>query len=96
MITKQPARAKAKVDVTFSLPRDEQAQNVCVCGDWDGWQPNHIMQRENGEWQFKLELERGKEYQFRYLVNGEQWLNDPNADKYVPNPFGSENFVVLT
>lgn len=54
------------------------------------------MQPMNGDWKYTLELERGREYQFRYLINGEQWLNDPNAAKYVPNPFGSENFVVVT
>lgn len=96
MITKQAARVKDKVDVTFVLPREEPVQNVCICGDWDAWQPNHIMQQINGDWKYTLELERGREYQFRYLVNGEQWQNDPNADNYVPNPFGSENFVVVT
>jgi hypothetical protein len=40
-------------------------------------------------------LEPGHDYQFRYLVDGETWLNDPAADKYVPNPFGSENSVVI-
>lgn len=96
MITKEAAHGKGKVKVTFALPREPAAENACVCGDWDGWQPDHTMQRKNGEWKYTLELEPGKEYQFRYLVNGAQWLNDPNADKYVPNPFGSENFVVVT
>lgn len=96
MITKDTSRAKDKVQVTFALSRDPAAENACVCGDWDDWQPNHTMRQENGDWKYTLTLERGKEYQFRYLVNGEQWVNDPDADKYVPNAFGSENSVVAT
>jgi len=38
----------------------------------------------------------GREYAFRYRVDGERWENDPGADKYVPNPFGSDNSVVVT
>lgn len=96
MITKDASRANDKTQVTFALPRDPATETACVCGDWDDWQPKHTMHQENGDWKYILELESGKEYQFRYLVNGEQWLNDPNADKHVPNPFGSENFVVVT
>lgn len=43
-----------------------------------------------------VDLEPGREYQFRYLVNDETWLNDPQADKYVPNPCGDQNCVVVT
>jgi len=52
--------------------------------------------RNNGTWYTVVELERGKEYQFRYLVNGREWHNDWNADKYVPNPYGGTNSVVST
>jgi hypothetical protein len=41
-----------------------------------------------------VELESGKEYQFRYLINGETWENDFEADAYAPTPFGVENSVV--
>ena len=42
-----------------------------------------------------LELEQGKEYQFRYLIDGESWLNDDEADKLSPTPFGdAQNSVI--
>jgi hypothetical protein len=43
-----------------------------------------------------LELEPGREYPFRYLVNGEHWCNDWHADAYVPGDFGEDNCVVVT
>jgi hypothetical protein len=30
------------------------------------------------------------------LVNGAEWHNDWQADKYVPNPFSGDNSVVIT
>jgi hypothetical protein len=41
-------------------------------------------------------LEAGKEYQFRYLIDGTVWKNDPQADSFVENSFGEENSVVST
>jgi hypothetical protein len=43
-----------------------------------------------------LELEPGREYQFRYLINGEHWWNDWNADDYVPGVSGADNCLVVT
>jgi hypothetical protein len=43
-----------------------------------------------------LELAPGKAYQFRYLLDGDRWENDWRADRYVPNPYGGDNSVVLT
>jgi hypothetical protein len=43
-----------------------------------------------------LELEPGREYPFRYVVNGVHWCNDWHADTYVPNGLGEDNCVVRT
>ena len=52
--------------------------------------------RTNGNWRITLALPKGQEYQFRYLVNGQDWHNDWHADKYARNKFGSDNSVVVT
>jgi hypothetical protein len=41
-------------------------------------------------------LAPGREYQFRYLINGQHWFNDPHAGAFVPNGYGGENCVVGT
>jgi 1,4-alpha-glucan branching enzyme len=97
MITKRSSRKKGMMRVTFVLPRDLGGKTVHVCGDFNGWQTTDSLKRQkNGEWRVALDLKRGAEYQYRYLVNGGEWVNDPAADKYVPNPYGSENSVVVT
>jgi hypothetical protein len=56
------------------------------------------MTRDRGDatWYIVLELERDREYQFRYLVNGVEWHNDWKADGYGPNPYGGTNSVLST
>ncbi len=52
---------------------------------------------ENGDYIIKLDLETGREYQFRYLIDELKWENDWNADKYVKSSYGNfDNSVVLT
>ena len=47
-------------------------------------------------WEITLELDAGREYQYRYLVNGTDWQNDWNAEAYTGNPYSSENSIVRT
>jgi 1,4-alpha-glucan branching enzyme len=85
--------------VRFELPAAIWADSVHLVGDFNGWnQRSHPMKRDrsDGTWYIVLELERGREYQFRYLVNGSEWHNDWNADRYVTNPYGGTNSVVST
>jgi len=55
----------------------------------------HMTQnRSNGNWRVTVELESGRRYRFRYLVDGKDWLNEWHADDYVENPYGSSDSVV--
>ncbi len=72
-------------------------ESVQLIGDFNGWEePIPLKRLKDGRFSTLLELEKGRAYQFRYLVNGSEWHNDWQADQYVPNPFDSENSVVLT
>ena len=42
-----------------------------------------------------VDLDVKRSYQFRYLRDG-GWINDGQADAYVHNRHGSDNFVVIT
>jgi 1,4-alpha-glucan branching enzyme len=83
--------------VTFELPAEVGASTVALCGafnDWDATQ--HPMKRgRGGSFSLTVSLKPGTEYRFRYLVDGERWENDWEADKYLPNEFGTEDSVVV-
>jgi 1,4-alpha-glucan branching enzyme len=97
MLKKQYFKTKSTAKVTFSLPAAVQGDNVFLVGDFNNWDEKATkMKREkDGSFNITLELQQGREYQFRYLVNGSEWHNDWQADKYVPNPFSGDNSVVV-
>jgi len=49
---------------------------------------------ENGSFKSSATLDSGKRYKFRYLLDGERWENDWQADAYVPNEFDSEDSII--
>lgn len=80
-----------KVDFTFS---GVEANKVFVVGDFNKWnKTKHRMKRERSNWRLSVELPAG-EYKFKYLADG-NWFNDPAAHKYVENPYGGEDSVVI-
>ena len=99
-IKKDYLKSRNICKVTFRLPRiaAPDAKTVCIVGEFNNWSiyANPMNKLKNGDFKLTLELEPGREYQFRYLVDGTTWENDWNADKYVKNPFGdSDNSVVI-
>ena len=84
--------------VTFVLPKDAapDAGSVCVLGDFNNWsQDRHpLARREDGDFAITLELEAGRVYRFRYVIDGWKYENDWFADRYEPNPYGGEDSVV--
>ena len=97
MLNKKFVKSKQKYQVTFELPQDIEAKAVSVVGEFNGWDPAAApLKKVKGVWKTTLELEQGHEYQYRYLVNGQEWYNDPAADKHVPNNIDGDNSVVVT
>ena len=85
--------------VTFRLPTvaAPSAKSVCIVGDFNNWNihGNRMKKLKNGDYCITLNLEPGREYQFRYFIDESKWENDWNADKYVKSPLGdSDNSVI--
>jgi len=74
------------------------ADTIHLVGDFNDWCSGcHPLQRDRqGHWSLTVDLELGHAYQFRYLRDGEEWVNDGQADAYVSSPYGSDNSVIVT
>ncbi len=98
MLKKQYLKTKPLCKVTFTLPESIHADNVYLVGDFNEWHETQtpMSKHKDGHFAVTLNLEKGREYQYRYLINGTEWHNDWNADKYIPNPFSGDNSVVIT
>lgn len=100
-ISKQFIKSRSAFKVTFSVPAElaAGAKEVSVLGEFNGWDPNaaaKLKKQKDGSYKGAVELVGGKEYQFRYLLDGQKWLNDREADKYVPAGVSwDENCVVV-
>src|SRR5215470_9957150 len=83
--------------ITFTLPECLWADKVYLVGDFNNWSrlSHPFRQDREGRWTITVDLEVGRTYQFRYLRQ-QEWLNESQADGYVRNPFGSQNFLVIT
>ncbi|HMQ53959.1 MAG TPA: isoamylase early set domain-containing protein [Anaerolineae bacterium] len=96
MITKKFMKSKPEVQVTFELPGNIEASEAALVGEFNNWDSAaNPLSKTKGVWKTTLKLETGKEYQFRYLVNGSEWYNDDAADKYVANNIDGENSVLV-
>ena len=91
------AAEPALVPRTFRLPASVGATTVHLVGDVNDWSPTATPMRREGAWFVTtLELEPGRSYRYRYLLDGARWENDWAADAYVPNGFGSDDSLVRT
>jgi len=96
MLTKQPAAPGRLTHVIFELAAGVRADRVHLVGDFNDWNKSitPMKRLKNGSFTATLYLRPDCEYEFRYLLDGITWENDPQADKYVSNVYGSENSVV--
>ena len=87
--------AKGTTKVTFTLPKDVRAEEVAVCGDFNEWDPkaNPMKKLKDGRFSASVNLAEG-EYRYRFLLDGEKWENDWEAEEYAPNPSGGEDSVI--
>jgi 1,4-alpha-glucan branching enzyme len=99
-LIKKYAKGNNTCNVTFSLPKEavNAAKNVHLVGEFNEWQKERtpMIRSKDGSIKVALELKSGREYQYRYLIDGKTWENDFQADKYVPSPYGAfDNSVVI-
>ena len=99
-IRKRYLKSKPLGKVTFKLSKEaaQKAKKVYIVGEFNDWDTsaNPMKRLKNGDFSVTLELEKGREYHFRYLLDGKIWENDWEADKYVRSNYGNcENSVVV-
>jgi 1,4-alpha-glucan branching enzyme len=100
MSLKKQIDAKKQVcKVTFTLTKAmaNSANRANLAGDFNNWNIDSIpmKQLKGGEFSVSVDLKKGAEYQFKYLIDGSDWQNEIAADKYVTNRFQTENSVVI-
>jgi hypothetical protein len=96
MLAVAPARGSETRKVVFRLPPEFGARVVEVAGDFSAWAPVAMIGDEHRGFSLELELDRGRRWRYRFLLDGENWLNDPGADMFVTGPNGSPASALQT
>jgi 1,4-alpha-glucan branching enzyme len=96
MIKKSYSKSGHTCRVTFRLPAEVNAETAGLAAEFNDWnaEANPMNRLKDGSFSLSLSLPTGQSYRFRYLLDGERWENDWQADAYVPNVYGSEDSVV--
>ena len=89
-----PKRTVCKV--TFKVPQDWASDEVSLVGDFNNWDPEaNKLEFKKDTWQTTVRLKPQTQTKFRYFIDGGKWANDDKADGYVPNEFGTEDYVLI-
>lgn len=99
MLKKKFLKTKCKVEFIFPASAASNIDTITLVGDFNDWNENDTPlapKGQKGDYAVTLDLNLNESYQFRYLVNGEEWRNDWDADAYAPNPYNGDNSVVNT
>lgn len=83
----------ARRRIPFSV-RAEGAKEVVLTGEFNEWATDklRLKPKPNGTWTTQLTLPPGQ-YQYRLLIDG-QWCDHADAERRLPNPYGTENCVL--
>jgi hypothetical protein len=73
--------------ITFLLPAEivADASGGLLLGEFNNWNKEQgfsLKKSKDGSMKAIVELETGKSYEYRYLLDGGRWVNDQNASAY--------------
>jgi len=95
MVQKTYYKTKDYCKVKFSFATDA-AETIEIVGLNSDWKNSVIMsKKKDGSFSADVNLPKDSTHEFKYLVNETLWLNEPEADKEVPNAFGGSNSVIV-
>ncbi len=97
MLKKNYTKTKKSCRVTFKYSNEEQAESAVIAGDFNDWsiESTPMKKLKDGSFSLTLTLKSGNNYSFRYVLDANVWVNDPEADKHTTNEYGEKNSVII-
>lgn len=95
MVKKTYFKTKDYCKVKFSF-QVENAETMEILGLNSDWQHSIVMsKKKDGSFTADINLPKDSTHEFKYVVNGSEWLNEPEADAQHPNIYGGTNSVLV-
>jgi len=84
------------VSVVFRVPPSIGALYADVAGDFSAWALLPMEPLDDGGFYLELRLDPGRRWRYRFLIDGTDWVNDPDASEFVALGKGGNASVVVT
>ena len=98
-VKKQYFKTKPYCKVTFIVSKKVagSARKVSVAGDFNQWSSERTPMKalKSGDFKATLQLAKGHEYQYRFVLDDSVWITDECADKQVFCQFAQGNNAVV-
>jgi serine protease AprX len=90
----QPPRVEAG-NIVF-LYHNDAAERVTLAGDFNGWNANlaRFAKTASGLWRAEIASPPPGRYHYKFVVDGERWLDDPSNGLKAPDNYGGFNSVL--
>ena len=71
------------------------ATTVAVAGDFSGWESDFVLDDADGDgiWTGRIPITPGV-HQYMFVIDGTDWVTDPEAQRYSDDGFGNRNAVL--
>ena len=76
---------------------DDSAHSVSVAGDFNEWDPiaTPLKRNDSGLWFTEIVVPRAGRFEYKFIINGQRWLEDPSNGMKAPNNYGGLNSVLV-
>ena len=85
---------KKRGELTFICNKSTNAKMVYLVGNFNNWNPSikQMTKFKDGSFRARMKLPAGN-YEYKFVAD-KIWMEDPDVEVKVQNPFGSTNSVV--
>lgn len=99
LLRKKHLKTRPVCRVSFLLPAGESEACAAanLVGEFNGWNPTATPMKRNrdGSFSVTLDLQSGRDYAYLYLLDGQTWKSDPEADHYAYCAFACRDNSVV-
>lgn len=95
MLQKTYLKTKDLVKVKFTVKPDN-AETVEILGLNSDWENSILLnKKKDGSFSGEVTLPKNTQHEFKYRIDGTEWVEEPDADEQSANVFGSTNSVLV-
>ncbi len=75
---------------------DDAARSVALAGDFNYWNPSEspFIRQPDGVWRIEVAAPAPGRYQYKFVIDGARWIEDPAGGVKAPDTYGGLNSVI--